>query len=134
MTPEQLQGYLEVGRGKQVCVHAVSDPVFPGFQRTVTIAAGNVVRVEFLVLGTDEGGACFVGRYENLPRLIGSLEAYTEKAIDDWRANDEVSDGLDSSQHDVGAKRLKDAIRTGTVPLPPGADFVQADNYWRQFR
>ncbi|HET6250642.1 MAG TPA: hypothetical protein VFE47_23340 [Tepidisphaeraceae bacterium] len=98
-------------------------PIFPGYVRTVYLRADNRVVVEYEQYGFDEAGAYFYGEYCDLASLVREMEAFLRKPVSEWKLLSERNDypvltkKLDTPN---GTKRLLDAIRDGTVPLPGG--------------
>jgi hypothetical protein len=132
VTRDELERYLNVGRGRSVCVDMSLAPEYPGYVRSVTLRAGNVVTVEIHAHGTDEGGPIFNASYRTLDEAIAAVEAYLGKKLAEWvnasaQAYPELPTGAAVEE---GHERLRQAIATKKVLLPSGEFQIQEDGYW----
>lgn len=89
--------------------------------------------IEYEVHGMDEGGVYYEGVYLSLDAGLDAIEKFVGRPVEEWENMDypEWPDGVILER---GHAALKEAIRTGSVPLPSAAKFVLTNSsYWKQF-
>jgi hypothetical protein len=126
MTKNEIERHLVAGSTKSVKVDVSLVDEYPGFVRTVTIADGNEVRVDFEQYGYDEAGAYFKARFESLDDAIQAVERYLNKQLSDWTnftKTGEYPEAAGEMNTKLGDERLRSAIASGTLQLPEPARY-----------
>lgn len=77
----EVCGYLSVGSVKRVCVDRSVSPEFSPFVRSVSIADGSMIIVEYEDYGCEEGGVCIEFIYESIESAITAAEAYLKVGV-----------------------------------------------------
>ena len=133
MTRDEIERYLTVGLSRCVDVEVALVPEFPGYVRTVTLRAGNIVTVELNAHGTDEGGPIFNASYESLDDALKALEGFISKPPSEWvnfSTQGEYPELAPGADLEEGHRLLRDALVAGAVRLPQGDFRLQDDGYW----
>jgi len=106
MNISEIEAYISVGSTNSVCVSKHLLDEYPGLVRSVSIAAGNRVLVEFDTYGYDEGGLLVEFIYGSLSEAIYSIGLYLGAGIEHW----------------------ENFNRSGNYPSPPGdVDFLSSE-------
>ena len=135
MNPNDIRERLELGTVN--CFYAAIDnsPEFPGLVRSVFLAKGSRVVVEYEQHGLDEGGAYFHGEYPSVEDAMAAVEAFVGRPASEWEDMEAVGYYPPVPEGDAksGWDALESAIRSGSVPVPPGADYKLKGSYWTQY-
>jgi hypothetical protein len=134
MTLDELGNRLLVGRSRSVCVDIAMIPDLSGFVRTITIRPNNEVAIEFNSYGYDEGGACFVGKFDSLEGAATSVEEYLGVPMSAWASEHEYPPPPPTAlEVKASEERLASAIATEKLTLPRGSRFELEESYWSRF-
>jgi hypothetical protein len=140
MDREQIERYLNGGRGHSVVVDARDVEGAPGNVRTVTIHRGNRVTIEYdkasaYVAGDCEnGGLKYVAEYPDLDELLADLEAFLGAKVQRWgnfTKSPLAPTVLDDPEPEKSLRYFEDLVRRRGVPLPTRGNYELAGVYWR---
>lgn len=129
----EVCGYLSVGSVKRVCVDRSVSPEFLPFVRSVSIADGSMIIVEYEDYGCEEGGVCIEFIYESIESAITAAEAYLKVGVGGL-ANFTKS-GIYPEKpcdRDSSSDSFEESLRSGCLDLPTGwIERRMPVGYWR---
>ncbi len=133
MTKEEIEAYLNVGKGKEVVVEISVIESLGGMVRTVTIREHCQVRIEFESWGYDEGGIYYIADYSELDSLVIALEQYFGKDISKWKNHTKTGDYPDKIDvENISSVQIGKAFRSDSALLPKFGEYtLQGCSYWK---
>lgn len=135
MDIEEIMSFIQVGRSKSICVDRCLMKQYPGFVRDIVILDDCILRVEFNVYDSEEGGLIIKIAYKNYDLLINAISQYINNPLERWENISktgwypELSENVDYNE---SGRQLKGDLVGKRLQLPEGGSSYEIpQGYWR---
>lgn len=135
MNISEIEGYIATGSSNMVCVDRSLLAEYPGFVRSVSIAEGFRIIVEYDVYGYDEGGVYIEFIYKDLCSAVTAAEAYLgvrPGMLGNFTKSGDYPEEPVGVDVDRSSVMFEESLRRGELFLPSGwVEKKMPIGYWR---